>query len=113
MNDNTLDSLAVKYRTDKSSNRHGYAEIYDSFFSSIQNDHLKILEIGVHKQRSLKMWNEYFKNSLIIGVDINNLSLDVQGYSNIENVNIEQADQSNKYHLEKITKKIWKFRHNN
>lgn len=55
------------------------------------------------------MWNEYFPNSVIVGLDISVLTLDPQGYTNPENVNIEHADQANKYQLEKITKKYGNF----
>lgn len=35
---NILDGLAIKYRTDKSSHRHGYTEMYDPIFYPIRHE---------------------------------------------------------------------------
>lgn len=66
----TLDELAIRYDTDKSSKFHGYAHIYDSFFSAIREEQLLILEIGVLNGSSLWMWLDYFQRSIVIGIDI-------------------------------------------
>lgn len=49
---------------------HHYFPIYEKVFSDFKNKKLKILEIGVAKGASLKMWRGYFSNSTIVGVDI-------------------------------------------
>ena len=66
---NELDILAHKYGTDKCSSKHNYVKWYDRYFSSIRNNNLNLLEIGIQKGFSLLMWKEYFKNSNIFGVD--------------------------------------------
>ena len=40
-----LKSISSIYKTDKL--EHGYIEIYESYFSKIRHDKLKILEIGI------------------------------------------------------------------
>lgn len=65
-----LDELALKYRTDKGSYYHNYTLYYDMIFNKIKDQPLKVLEIGVNKGSSLKMWKDYFVNSLIYGIDI-------------------------------------------
>jgi demethylmacrocin O-methyltransferase len=65
----TLDEIAIEVGTDKASNLHNYTEKYDSHFSKIRNQELKILEIGIQNGFSLKMWKKYFENSEIFGID--------------------------------------------
>ncbi len=66
----TLDELALKYKTDKSSKLHGYTEKYEQYFEKMRNDRFKLLEIGIQNGYSLKTWKEYFPNANIYGVDI-------------------------------------------
>ena len=62
-----------KYKTDKES-RHKYcSSYYDSVFYNLKDKKLTILEIGIKNGSSLVLWNEYFKNSIIYGIDISNL----------------------------------------
>ncbi len=70
----TLDEIALKYKTDKSSKVHNYTGKYEVYFSSIKNNNLKILEIGIQNGYSLKTWKEYFANSEIYGIDIKDCS---------------------------------------
>ncbi len=72
----TLDELAIKYGTDKSSKYHNYAVVYENMFGPIRNEPLKILEIGVFTGASLRMWLEYFPNAEIHGIDISLEHLD-------------------------------------
>lgn len=66
----TLDEIALKYKTDKSSEFHNYTEKYERYFSPFRNEKIKILEIGIQNGYSLKTWKEYFSNAEIFGVDI-------------------------------------------
>lgn len=68
----TLDEIALKYGTDKSSKFHGYTEKYDLHFSKLRSKELKVLEIGIQNGFSMKMWKEYFENSTIFGIDTAN-----------------------------------------
>jgi len=66
----TLDEIAVKHGTDKSSLHHNYTKVYDSLLSGIRHLPIKLLEIGVEDGHSVKMWEEYFPNGEIYGVDV-------------------------------------------
>jgi hypothetical protein len=66
----TLDEIAIKYNTDKSSLFHNYTEKYDKYFSGMRNEKIKVLEIGIQNGYSLKTWKEYFPNAEIFGIDI-------------------------------------------
>jgi len=66
----TLDEIAKKYSTDKCSNGHSYTQYYEMLFGGLRNSPLKLLEIGVKRGCSLRMWKEYFPNAQVFGVDI-------------------------------------------
>lgn len=75
-----LSKLAQLYGTDKL--EHGYTKIYSTYFQSLKNRKLRILEIGIgggenikYGGNSLKMWAKYFPTSKILGIDIYNKSL--------------------------------------
>ena len=64
-----LDAIGLNYGTDKVSQKNGYTRHYEHFFEPIRYKKLKILEIGVYKGASLFMWQKYFPNSHIYGID--------------------------------------------
>lgn len=66
-----LDKIALQYGTDKNSLGHGYTKYYEFYFNSIRHDVKKVLELGVFRGASLKMWKDYFPNAIIHGIDIN------------------------------------------
>jgi ubiquinone/menaquinone biosynthesis C-methylase UbiE len=66
-----LNDIGLKYQTDKSSICHHYTKQYEFHFASIRESVNKVLEIGVLKGASLKMWADYFPNAEIVGLDIN------------------------------------------
>ena len=68
---NLLDKIAIKYGTDKSSLCHNYTKHYFNYFSALREKKLRLLEIGVEQGRSLRMWEEFFPNAEIFGIDIN------------------------------------------
>ena len=61
----SLDSIGLRYGTDKSSLHHDYLDFYDRFLSPLRLEPICILEIGVWYGASLSMWAEYFPRSLI------------------------------------------------
>ena len=66
-----LSELAKNFKTDKGIDSHEYTEIYDIYFDPIKDEKINIFEIGIDQGESLKLWESYFKNSNIIGLDIN------------------------------------------
>ncbi len=42
----TLNELALRHGTDKSSTHHNYVEIYEKFLSTRRNENMNILELG-------------------------------------------------------------------
>lgn len=72
---NDLNSLAMKYGTDKGAIYrrqlgHDYCrKYYQRLFEPIQNHPIKLLELGVAKGASLRMWRDFFPYGKIYGVD--------------------------------------------
>jgi hypothetical protein len=81
-----LDDLALKTKADKGSNYHNYTEIYAQYFSSLRDQPIKFLEIGIWKGYSVKLWEEYFKNAELHFIDITFQ-------------NVEYFSERSKYHL--------------
>jgi hypothetical protein len=63
----SLTEIGRKYGTDKVS--HMFTEYYDTIFKNMRNEKFNFLEIGVFFGSSIKMWNEYFQNATIYGID--------------------------------------------
>lgn len=93
-------SIGIKYKTDKLTH-HGYNRFYDMFLTPLRNTKLNFLEIGVDKGRSLKLWNDFFNNGKIYGLDIN------EGYEHPKG-KVYKGDQSDIRVLEILTKEIGK-----
>ncbi len=69
-----LTALADTYKTDKGSSGHLYTEVYEYYFHPIKYRVLEVLEIGIAKGGSLKMWRDYFPKATIYGIDIKDKS---------------------------------------
>ncbi|SUS06009.1 conserved hypothetical protein [uncultured Defluviicoccus sp.] len=56
-----------RYDTDKGVN---YLRYYEHFFRPLRNQPVNLLELGIHRGGSLRMWRDYFPLGKIIGVDL-------------------------------------------
>lgn len=66
-----LCELAYKYGTDKCPQiRHSYTKFYYKLFNNSKESFKKVLEIGIDKGASLRMWRDFFPNAQIYGADI-------------------------------------------
>ena len=62
----------IKHGTDKEAKHKYCSAFYDNAFCDLKDKKLNILEIGIQNGSSLVLWNEYFKNSIIYGIDNTN-----------------------------------------
>lgn len=97
---NSLFNSGIKYKTDKITH-HGYERFYDHFLVPLKNDHMNVFEIGIDAGRSLKMWNDFFPNAKIYGLDIGYEYKHPKG-------EIFKGDQSDIKVLKNATEKIGK-----
>lgn len=102
---NELDKLAIKYNTDKSSLFHDYTKIYDFVFKDLRYQKHKLLEIGVLDGASIKMWSDYFNNSLIIGMDVDEKCKIFE----TDKINIEIGNQTDLLFLDNMIQKYQNF----
>jgi len=64
----------MDFNTDKIT-YHNYWGFYERHFSSLKNEKLNILEIGILRGESLRLLKSYFNNTLIHGIDINKVEI--------------------------------------
>ena len=101
---NTLETMARKEKTDKW--QHEYTDYYSKWFEPIRHEKLKILEIGVFGGSSIRMWEEYFPNATIYGVDTGRIcSNDVMNNLKSNRVITEFVDQSSRESLQEFIDK--------
>src|SRR5207247_6943083 len=55
------------YDTDKI--RHGYLDGYDAILAPWVDKEITLLELGVYRGGSLKLWRDYFPRGAIVGTD--------------------------------------------
>jgi hypothetical protein len=65
-----LDSLGLKYKTDKASSGHNYLKSYEEFLPVRRDEVFTFIEIGVFRGASALMWAEWFPNASIVGLDV-------------------------------------------
>lgn len=102
----TLKSIARIYRSDKLD--HGYIKVYEQYFESIRDKNLTILEIGIADGKSLLTWTDYFKNSLIVGIDIHKIDV-LEKKLNKKNIKVHQGSQSDSKFIKEIIKQYNNF----
>lgn len=91
----TLDELAVKYNSDKSSHGHNYMPFYRDI---LPPDPTSILEIGILKGASMMVWKEYFPETKLYGLDLFEADPvpDIEGVSWLKG---SQSDEHILYHI--------------
>ena len=101
-----LKSIAEIYKSDKI--EHGYIQKYESYFEKIRDEKLKILEIGIADGKSLLTWSDYFKNSIIIGIDIHKINIFEKNLDR-NNIEVHRGSQSDQSFIEEIISKYTEF----
>lgn len=73
----TLQDLADHTRTDKNSpGGHNYFSVYEALFAPLRTTTNTVLEIGIDKGGSIKLWSDFFTEAKIVGLDIRRPKLD-------------------------------------
>ena len=98
---NELIYISDKHNPTK--NKKEFLKIYSNYFNDYKDKEINILEIGVYKGESLKIWREYFSKAKICGIDINEIKFKIDG------VDIIKADQASVKDLTSICEKYKNF----
>ena len=77
-----------EYSTDKNTT-HSYIESYEKLFETYKDNKINLLEIGSHNGGSLRLWNDYFSDATIIGLEIGMREL-LKYFDDIGNVTVYQ-----------------------
>jgi len=95
-----LSSLTAGKKTDKGPKFHNFTEIYEHIFFPMKNAPIKICEIGIASGGSLILWQEYFPNATIFGIDIIN-----RHFLDSKRIKTFIADQANRDQLKQFIEK--------
>ncbi len=71
-----LSWLAAVYGSDKGATAHRYVDLYERHLAPVRRRVHKVLEIGIYRGASLRMWRDYFANAEVFGVDIKPVVVD-------------------------------------
>ena len=69
MNNNVLERLIDNSRSDKNT-IHSYLPLYEKLLTSKKETAKRILEVGIWRGGSIKLWKDFFTNAVVHGVDI-------------------------------------------
>ena len=97
----SLDILAQRNKTNKSSKFHNYCVVYEKYFSPLRDKNILLFEAGVggytfndRGGQSLRMWCDYFKKGRVITIDLYDKSK-IQTPNNAEVYKCSQTDGEN------------------
>jgi hypothetical protein len=96
----TLDQLGLRHGADKSSAGHGFTNIYERYTAGWRQQPVAVLEIGVWRGASLRMWRDYFPRGHIFGIDI---SADAAAQAS-DRIEVFVGDQSDTDLLERVVR---------
>ena len=69
MNNNVLERLIDNSRSDKNT-IHSYLPLYEKLLTSKKETAKRVLEVGIWRGGSIKLWKDFFTNAVVYGVDI-------------------------------------------
>lgn len=75
-NPRNLAWLAAVYGSDKGATAHRYVDLYAAYLTPMRRRARAVLEIGVYRGASLRMWRDYFPHADIVGLDIEPVVVD-------------------------------------
>lgn len=89
-----------RYDTDKIGA--GYLDWYDPILAPLVDRPIDLLEIGVHKGGSLRLWRDYFPKGRITGIDLRA----PDGFEREERIRVFEADQSDTARLSAVASEV-------
>ena len=97
----SLKNIAKKFPTSK--NDHQFINLYEYYFERFKDKEINVLEIGVERGDSLRMWREYFTKAKICAIDLIDRNILVN------NTDIMIGDQSDYNFLKQVVDKYGMF----
>jgi len=81
----SLEEIVDNLRTDKNTT-HSYLPLYQKLLLSKKETAKNVLEVGIFNGGSIKLWNDFFTNANVYGIDIMNIENVWGGLKNIEKI---------------------------
>jgi len=100
----SLDQIAQKHGTDKSSLLNALTEKYEMYLEPRRAERLVLLEIGIYQGASIRTWHEYFPRAVIAGLDVVEPPADLRALA--PRVTTFRADQSDAEQLRAVAEKL-------
>jgi SAM-dependent methyltransferase len=95
----TLSELYLANHADRNFRRasdkgtiHTYIPVYETLFEAIRDQARNVLEVGIASGHSLLLWEEYFPNATIYGVDIEPAPTILTGHERIRTIQHSSTD---------------------
>jgi len=76
-----LEEIVENLRTDKNT-IHSYLPLYQKLLISKKETAKNVLEVGIYNGGSIKLWNDFFTNANVYGLDIMNINHIWEGIKN-------------------------------
>lgn len=83
----SLQKLADNSRTDKNT-VHSYLPLYHHLLVSKKNTAKNVLEVGIFKGGSIKLWSDFFTNANVYGLDVMHIDDVWEGIKNDEKITL-------------------------
>jgi len=81
----SLEEVINNSLTDKNT-IHSYLPLYQKMFNTKKETAKNVLEIGIYKGGSIKLWSDFFTNAIVYGLDCMNINNIWEGIKNKENI---------------------------
>ena len=86
----SLEEIVDNCRSDKNT-VHSYLPLYEKLLSSKKETAKNVLEVGIYMGGSIKLWNDYFKNATVYGLDIMDINNVWEGIKNNEKIKLHTS----------------------
>ncbi len=100
----TLDQLALRHGTDKSSAANAFTELYEPFLEPLRGEALTLVEVGVLDGASVRLWLDYFPRAQVVAVDL--LPERLAALRGVDRVTPEQVDQGDAAALDGLAARL-------
>jgi hypothetical protein len=81
----SLEEIVDNSRTDKNT-VHSYLPLYQKLLLNKKETAKNVLEVGIYLGGSIKLWNDFFPNATVYGLDIMNINSVWEGIQNNEKI---------------------------
>jgi hypothetical protein len=89
-----------RYDTDKIASR--YLDRYDPVLEPLVDKEVRLLEIGIHRGGSLRLWRDYFPRGRVTGIDLRL----PEGFDGEERIRMFQGDQTDRGFLSRVAAEV-------